>query len=91
MEFNGKTAIVTGAARGIGRAISLELARLGCNIAFNYHVSREPAERLEAKIAALGRECLSSQMNVADFTAAEEMVKETADRFGKIDYLVNNA
>ena len=91
MEFQGKTAVVTGAARGIGRAISLELARLGCNVAFNYHVSRESAECLEAEIAALGRECASFQMNVADFAAAEEMVKETAGRFGSIDYLVNNA
>ena len=91
MEFHGKTAIVTGAARGIGRAISLELARLGCNVAFNYQVNREQAELLEAEIAALGCECSSFQMNVADFTAAEEMVKETADRFGCVDYLVNNA
>jgi 3-oxoacyl-[acyl-carrier protein] reductase len=91
MEFLGKTAIVTGAARGIGRAISLELARRGCNIAFNYLVSREPAEQLEAEITSLGHQCASFQMNVANFDAAEEMVKETADRFGGIDYLVNNA
>ena len=91
MGFYEKTAIVTGAARGIGRAICLELARLGCNIVFNYHVSREPAERLEAEIAALGRKCASFQMDVADFAAAEEMVKETMDRFGSVDYLVNNA
>jgi len=91
MEFQGKTAIVTGAARGIGRAISLELARLGCNVSFNYHASREPAERLETEITALGRECASFQMNVADFAAAAEMVKETARRFGSVDYLVNNA
>ena len=91
MEFSGKTAIVTGAARGIGRAISLELARRGCNVAFNYHVSREPAEQLKDEITALGRECASFQMNVADFADAEKMVKETAERFGNIDYLVNNA
>jgi len=91
MEFQGKTAIVTGASRGIGRAVSLELARLGCNVAFNYHVSREHADRLESEIAALGRECASFQMNVADFAAAEEMVIETAGRFGSVDYLVNNA
>ena len=91
MEFHKKTAIVTGATRGIGRAIGLELARLGCNVAFNYSASRDHAERLEAEITALGRECLSFQMNVADFAAAENMVKETASRFGSIDYLVNNA
>jgi len=91
MEFEGKTAIVTGAARGIGRAISLELARLGCDVVFNYQSSGEQAERLEAEIADMGRKCVSFKMNVADFAAAEEMVKETAERFGKIDYLVNNA
>ena len=91
MEFQKKTAIVTGAARGIGRAISLELARRGCNVAFNYLSSNEQAERLKDEIVAMGRECLSFQMNVADFTAAEEMVKETANRFGSVDYLVNNA
>ena len=91
MEFQGKTAIVTGAARGIGRAISLELARLGCNIVFNYQISREPAEGLEAEISAIGRQCSSFQMDVADFAAAQEMVKKSADRFGSIDYLINNA
>lgn len=91
MEFQGKTAIVTGAARGIGRAISLELARRGCSIAFNYQASRSPAERLEAEITALGRGCASFQTDVADFAAAEKMVKETAARFGSVDYLVNNA
>jgi len=91
MEFQGKTVVVTGAARGIGRATSLELARRGCNVAFNYHASRESAEQLESEIKALGRECVSYQMNVADFAAAEKMVKETSERFGNIDYLVNNA
>ena len=91
MEFLGKTAIVTGASRGIGRAISLELARCGCNIVFNYHISREQAEQLAAEIAAMGRECASFQMNVADFSAADKMVQETVERFGRVDYLVNNA
>jgi len=91
MEFNGKTALVTGASRGIGRAISLELARCGCDVAFNYNVSREAAEQLAAEIAAMGRACASFQMNVADFAAAEKMVQETVERFGRVDYLVNNA
>jgi len=91
MDFHEKTAIVTGAARGIGRAICLELARRGCNIAFNYHTSRGPAKQLEEEIRAIGRECVSFQMNVADFTSAESMVQETHSRFGRVDYLVNNA
>jgi len=91
MEFHGKTAMVTGASRGIGRAISLEMARRGCNVVFNYNMSREKAENLENEITAMGRACASFQMNVADFAAAEKMVQETVERFGRVDYLVNNA
>ena len=81
MKFHEKTAIVTGASRGIGRAISIELARCGCSVAFNYHANSEQAERLETEIAAFGRECASFQMDVANFAAAEKMVKETEERF----------
>ena len=91
MEFQQKTAIITGAARGIGRGIALELARRGCNIAFNFHSNHEASESLKTEITALGRACLSFEMDVAEFTAAETMVAEVADHFGRIDYLVNNA
>ncbi|MDR1728633.1 MAG: 3-oxoacyl-[acyl-carrier-protein] reductase [Acidobacteriota bacterium] len=86
-----RVAIVTGAARGIGRAIALELGRRGCHVAFNYRASRDAADRLAGELAALGVECAAAQMDVADFAAAEAMVRDVADRFGRIDYLVNNA
>jgi 3-oxoacyl-[acyl-carrier protein] reductase len=91
MNLQGKTAIVTGATRGIGHAISLELGRCGCNIGFNYRNSHLQAEQLTAELKAMGREVFSAQMNVEDFNAAEAMIQEARNRFGQIDYLVNNA
>jgi 3-oxoacyl-[acyl-carrier protein] reductase len=91
MNFHGKTAIVTGATRGIGYAISLELGRCGCNIGFNYRNSHRQAEQLCAELKSMGREVFSVQMNVEDLSAAESMVQEVRNRFGRIDYLVNNA
>ncbi len=90
-EFKGRAAIVTGATRGIGRAIALELARRGADIAFNYAKSAEAADSLKAEIEALGVRVLASQGDVANTEAAAEMVKQTKDAFGRIDFLVNNA
>jgi 3-oxoacyl-[acyl-carrier protein] reductase len=89
--FSGKAAIVTGATRGIGRAIALELARRGANIAFNYAKSAEAAETLTKEIEALGVRAISSQCDVANTEAAAEMVKQAKEAFGRIDFLVNNA
>src|SRR5882762_7911098 len=90
-QFTGRAAIVTGATRGIGRAIALELARRGADVAFNYAKSAEAAESLKNEIEALGVRALASQCDVADTEAAAEMIKQVKDAFGRIDFLINNA
>ncbi|MDX6499739.1 MAG: 3-oxoacyl-[acyl-carrier protein] reductase [Blastocatellia bacterium] len=90
-QFTGRSAIVTGATRGIGRAIALELARRGADVAFNYAKSTEAAEALKVEIEAQGVRAMATQGDVADTQAAAEMVKQVKDTFGRIDFLVNNA
>lgn len=89
--FSGKSAIVTGATRGIGRAIAVELARRGANVAFNYAQSVDAANTLKTELEGLGVSALATQCDVAQTDAAAEMVKQTKDAFGRIDFLVNNA
>src|SRR5688572_4316221 len=90
-SFAGRAAIVTGATRGIGRAIALELARRGADVAFNYARSAAAAESLTKEIEVLGARSLSAQCDVASTESAAEMIKQVKDTFGRIDYLVNNA
>jgi 3-oxoacyl-[acyl-carrier protein] reductase len=90
-QFSGRAAIVTGATRGIGRAIALELARRGAHVAFNYAKSVEAAESLKTELEGFGVQTLSTQCDVAQTDAAAEMVKQTKEAFGRIDFLVNNA
>jgi len=89
--FEGKSAIVTGATRGIGRAIALELAKRGGQVAFNYSKSADEAERLKAEIEALGVKCYAAQCDVANTEAAAEFCKRVKEEFGTVDFLINNA
>jgi 3-oxoacyl-[acyl-carrier protein] reductase len=89
--FAGRAAIVTGATRGIGRAIALELARRGADVAFNYAQSTDAAEALKPELEAHGVRALAAQCDVASTEAAAEMVKQVKADFGRVDFLVNNA
>lgn len=91
MKVEGKAAIVTGASRGIGREIALELAREGANVVVNYAGSEAKANEVVEEIRSLGREAFAFQCNVSDADSVQEMVKETINQFGKLDILVNNA
>ena len=82
---------MTGATRGIGRAIALELASRGAAVAFNYARSADEAEKIKAEIETFGVKCFAAQCDVASTEAAADFVKQTQTRFGRIDYLVNNA
>jgi 3-oxoacyl-[acyl-carrier protein] reductase len=90
-QFEGKSAIVTGATRGIGRAIALELAKRGANVAFNYARSADEAEKLKAEIESLGVKTFAAQCDVANTEASAEFVKQAQAEFGAIDFLINNA
>lgn len=89
--LTGKTALVTGAARGIGKAIALKFAQEGANIAFTDLVIDENGEATKAEIEALGVKCVGYASNAADFAQTEEVVKKIHAEFGSIDILVNNA
>ncbi|WP_285823730.1 3-oxoacyl-[acyl-carrier-protein] reductase [Schaedlerella arabinosiphila] len=89
--LEGQTAVVTGASRGIGRAIALRLASEGALVAVNYQGSKERAEAVKAEIEELGGTALLYQCNVADFAACEEFLKAVTEQTGRLDILVNNA
>ncbi len=89
--FEGRTAIVTGGSRGIGRAIVEELARRGASVAFSYSSNREKADALASEITEAGGRARAFQADVTDTEAAEQMVKTVKSEFGSVDYLVNNA
>ena len=89
--LKGKTALITGAARGIGKAIALKFAQEGANIAFTDLVIDENGKATEAEIAALGVKAKGYASNAANFAETEEVVKQIHADFGRIDILVNNA
>jgi 3-oxoacyl-[acyl-carrier protein] reductase len=90
-QFEGRSAIVTGGTRGIGKAIVLELARRGCNVAFNFSKSADEAVKLKGEVEALGVKAYAAQCDVANTEASAEFVKTVVTEFGTDDYLVNNA
>ncbi|WP_018084860.1 3-oxoacyl-[acyl-carrier-protein] reductase [Desulfurispora thermophila] len=91
MSLGGRVALVTGAARGIGRSIALALARAGADIVLNYAGNRAAAEETARQIEALGRRVLIWQANVADGEQVNQMVAGALEKMGRVDILVNNA
>ena len=86
-----KTAIITGASRGIGRGIALVFARQGANIAFTYSSSVDSAKQLENELNSIGIKAKGYQSNAASFTDSQQLVDAVLEEFGSIDILVNNA
>lgn len=91
MELEGKVAIVTGASRGIGRAIAEELAAQGTRVVINYNSNETAAAEVVEAIAARGGAAVAVRADVGDMAAAEELVKAATEAFGPVDILVNNA
>lgn len=89
--LENKTAIITGATRGIGRGIALEFAKQGANVAFTYNSSVDAANALESELKAFGVKAKGYQSNAAEFDAAQELAKNVLEEFTTIDVLVNNA
>ena len=90
-RLEGKTAIVTGAGRGIGSAIARELGETGANVIVNYSTSASSAEELAEEIRTLGPKALAIQADVTDIEQVRNMVNRVMETFGQIDILVNNA
>jgi 3-oxoacyl-[acyl-carrier protein] reductase len=91
IDLTGKSALVTGGSRGIGRAIGLRLAAQGADVAFSYRGNADAAAATTGDIEALDRRALAVQADVSDAEAAEGLVKSVLEAFGKVDILVNNA
>lgn len=89
--LEGKTAIITGASRGIGRGIAQVFAKHGANVAFTYSSSAEAAKTLENELMAMGIKAKGYQSNAADFNEAQKLVDEVVETFGTVDILINNA
>jgi 3-oxoacyl-[acyl-carrier protein] reductase len=91
MELESKVAIVTGGTRGIGRAIVLDLATNGADVALNYRQSADLAVELAETVRGMGRRALIVQADVSSFADAQAMAQKVLDEFGRLDILVNNA
>ena len=90
-QLTGRTALVTGASRGIGRAIALALAQEGADVAINYVSSEGPAMEIAEQIMKLGRKAILAQADVADYPDTFRMAQEVLKEFGHLDILINNA
>lgn len=90
-KLEGKTAVVTGASRGIGRAIALQLASEGANVVVNYSGSEQKAQEVVNEIEQLGAKAIAVQANVSDSESVQNLMSAAIEQFGSIDVLVNNA
>ena len=89
--LENKTALITGASRGIGKGIAMEFAKQGAHVAFTYNASAEAAQALEAELEGFGVKAKGYQSNAANFDAAQQLVKDVIEDFGGLDVLINNA
>jgi 3-oxoacyl-[acyl-carrier protein] reductase len=89
--LSGKTALITGASKGIGRAIALRYAQEGANVAFTFLSSIEKGQALEAELTAFGVKAKGYRSDASDFKAADELVSAVVAEFGRLDILINNA
>jgi 3-oxoacyl-[acyl-carrier protein] reductase len=90
-KLEGRTALVTGASRGIGKAVALALAEAGCNVVVNYMKEHDAAQQVAASIRRLGRSCKVHKADVSSHTEIQQLVGEAESVFGVVDILVNNA
>ena len=89
--LEGKVALVTGAGRGIGRAIAIRLAKAGARVVVNYNGSEAKAQETVREIEETGGEAMALKCDVSDFSACAELAKTVIEKFGRLDILINNA
>lgn len=91
MELEGKTAVITGGSRGIGRACCMAFSRAGANVVFTYHKSQDCADSLIRQLRDLKGECLGLKADVSDYKQCRQVIEAALERFSRLDILVNNA